>query len=49
MKLDEFIKGAFFGALILCVFMLNFSEPKACFIQWGNGSVSHVKVGQWHE
>lgn len=44
--MDEYIKGAFFGAFIICVFMLNFSEPTVCEVtQLYSGNRVHVSYG----
>lgn len=44
---DSFIVGMFVGALVLCLAMLNWPEPKRCgvVISYGNGKVSHVQYG----
>lgn len=47
--LDEYIKGAFFGMFILCVFMLAFPAKKTCVVEIGRGNVTHVTVGEYRE
>ena len=51
--MNEYIKGAFFGALVICLAMLNFSEPKTCAVtvKHGNGNtnVSYVTVGNYYD
>lgn len=49
--MSQYINGIFFGALILCIFMLNFPAQKTCEVKinHGNGNVSNVQVGVWNE
>ena len=47
--MNQYIQGAFFGALVLCILMLNFPVSKACTVEIGKGNVTHVLVGAYHE
>lgn len=47
--MNEYIKGAFSGALVICILMLNFPEKKHCVVEIGKGNVTHVLVGAYHE
>lgn len=49
MNTDEYIKGAFLGALILCVLMLVFPEHKSCVIELQKGNQTHIYVGKYYE
>jgi hypothetical protein len=44
---DEYIKGAFLGALILCVLMLAFPKDQECFVKMNYKTGVHVSVGTW--
>lgn len=45
---DEYIKGAFLGALVVCLLMLNFPKERTCAVTITRGNISHVTVGDWH-
>ena len=42
---DSFVVGAFFGFLLVSLFMLKWPEAKACEVTIGSGKISHVHVG----
>lgn len=44
---DDYIKGAFLGALILCVLMLAFPKDRECVVSMSHGKTMHVTVGSW--
>ena len=51
--MTQYIHGVFGGALVICLFMLNFSEPKTCAVTMkhgnGNNMVSYVTVGAYDD
>ena len=47
--MNEYIKGTFFGALIICLLMLNFPKSQACTVEIGKGNVTHIMVGAYSE
>lgn len=44
---DEYIKGAFLGALVLCLAMLVFPQERTCTVTMTHGKTMHVSVGSW--
>lgn len=44
---DQYIQGAFFGALVLCVLMLNFPKDRECEVRVNYGKVVNVSVGHY--
>jgi hypothetical protein len=51
--MTQYIHGVFGGALVICLLMLNFSEPKTCAVTMkhgnGNNMVSYVTVGAYDD
>jgi len=47
--MNQYIQGAFCGALILCILMLNFPVKKTCVVEMGKGNVTHVLVGSYND
>ncbi len=47
--MTQYIHGVFGGALVICLFMLNFSEPKSCYVSVGHGNEKHISVGYYSE
>lgn len=47
--MDRFMQGIFAGALIICLFMLNFEKPRQCVVQYGHGNVTHVLIGEYND
>lgn len=47
--MDEYIKGAFLGAFILCAFMLTFPKHSTCEVDFGDTHHTHVRVGVWND
>lgn len=47
--MEEYIKGIFGGALVICLLMMNFPERKQCVVEFGKGNVTHVLVGKYDE
>lgn len=47
--MNQYIHGAFGGALILCIFMLSFPKQKTCVVEIGKGNVTHVTVGAYSD
>ena len=47
--MDEYIKGAFAGALIICLFMLNAHKPDQCMISVTRGQVTTITIGTYDE
>lgn len=47
--MNEYIKGAFLGALVICILMMAFPKQRGCQIVLTKGSVTHVYVGDYKE
>ena len=47
--MNQYVQGAFCGALVLCILMLNFPEHKTCEVSWGDLNHTHIRVGIWNE
>lgn len=45
---DSFVHGIFFGALVICLLMLNVAQDGECAISYRHNDIHVVSVGHWH-
>lgn len=47
--MDDYVKGIFCGAFIICLFMLLFPKHATCEVDMGDVNHTHVRIGVWNE